>query len=47
MTFRDFLYGVLRLSNDVRAVRRGTVGKRLVRRALGRASGKAIGRITR
>lgn len=47
MTLRDALYRGLRISNDVRAVRRGKVGKRIVRRVLGRLSGRAIGRLTR
>lgn len=46
---RDFLYRVLRLSNDVRAVRRGpkAVGRRIGRRLYGRATGRLAGRIFR
>jgi len=44
---RNLLYALLRISNDVRAIRRGRVGRRIVRRGLGRLSGKTIGRITK
>ncbi len=39
---RSFLYWLARLLGDVNAVRRGTIGKRLARRAAGRATGKAL-----
>lgn len=44
---RGLLYRALRLSNDIRAVKRGTIGKRIVRRAAGKASGRAIRRLTK
>jgi hypothetical protein len=47
MSTRSCLYRALRLSNDARAVRRGTIEKRIVRRTLGRATGRWIGRLTR
>lgn len=47
MSFRNVAYKTLALSNDMRAIRRGRVGKRIVRRILGRLSGRAIGRLTR
>jgi hypothetical protein len=37
---RNFLYKALRISNDVRAVRRGRIGRRVVRRAYGRLTGR-------
>ncbi|MBY8831952.1 MULTISPECIES: hypothetical protein [Bacillus] len=33
---RGFLYGLSRLLGDVNAVKKGTVGKRIVRRAAGK-----------
>lgn len=32
MSLKRWLYRMLRMSNDIDAVRRGTIGKRLVRR---------------
>jgi len=40
---RDLLYKLLALSNDVRAVRRGRVGRRIA----GRVTGRAMGRVFR
>ena len=39
MTWRSILYRGLRTSNDVRAVRRGRVVRRVGRRVYGRAAG--------
>lgn len=36
MSFRAFLYWLARLLGDVRAVRRGRVGRRIYNRILGR-----------
>jgi hypothetical protein len=47
MTFRSFLYAALRISNDVRAVKRGRVGRRIARRIYGRATGRLAGRVFR
>jgi hypothetical protein len=44
---RDLLYRLLRVSNDVRAVRRGRVGRRVARRVYGKATGRLAGRIFR
>jgi hypothetical protein len=44
VSWRDVAYGALKLSNDVRAVRRGRIGQRIVRRVAGRAFGRAMGR---
>ena len=41
-TRANVLYGLARLLGDVQAVRRGTVGKRIVRRAAGKATGRAM-----
>ena len=42
---RGLLYGLARLLGDVNAVRKGTVGKRLVRRTAGKATGRLLGRL--
>ena len=47
MNWRSTAYRVLRISNDVRAVRRGRVGRRLGRRVAGRITGRLFGRIFR
>jgi hypothetical protein len=39
------MYKLLRLSNDVNAIRRGRMGRRAARRAYGRATGRAARRI--
>jgi hypothetical protein len=44
---RDLLYRLLRISNDVRAVRRGRVGRRVARRVYGKATGRLASRIFR
>jgi len=42
---RKFLYKMLKYSNDVSAVRKGTVGKRVARRTAGKGAGKALRRL--
>jgi len=42
---RKFLYSLLKLSNDVRAVRKKRVRRRVKRRVGGRLFGKALRRI--
>jgi len=44
-TVRDALYAGLRVSNDVRAVRRRRVPRRIARRAYGRITGHLARRI--
>ncbi len=39
---RGFLYGLARLLGDVNAVKKGRVGKRLMRRAAGKATGRTL-----
>ncbi|AQS55696.1 hypothetical protein [Novibacillus thermophilus] len=39
---RGFLYTLARLLGDVNAVKKGKIGKRIARRAAGRATGKAL-----
>lgn len=45
MTLRGLLYMIARLMGDVSAVQRGTVGKRIARRVVGKATGRAIGKL--
>jgi hypothetical protein len=40
VNWKTFAYRALRTSNDVNAVRRGRVGRRVARRTYGRAAGK-------
>ena len=42
---RSALYGLARFLGDVQAVRKGTVGKRIVRRAAGKVTGKFLGKL--
>lgn len=46
-SIRSLLYLIARVLGDVNAVRRGTFGKRMVRRAAGRVLGRGMGRIFR
>lgn len=46
-SLRALLYALARLLGDVQAVRRGTVGRRLVRRAAGKLTGRMFRRIFR
>jgi hypothetical protein len=42
MSLKSSIYKILRIWNDVDAVRKGRVGKRIGRRIAGRAAGKGI-----
>lgn len=42
MSLKSTIYKILKIWNDVDAVKRGTVGKRVGRRIVGKATGKAI-----
>ena len=42
---RGALYGLARLLGDVQAVRKGTVGKRIARRAAGKVAGRLLGKL--
>jgi hypothetical protein len=44
---RGLLYALARFLGDVQAVRKGTVGRRVGRRIVGRASARGIGRLFR
>lgn len=42
---RKLLYTLLRISNDINAINKGKVGKRIGRRTAGKVSGRTIRRI--
>lgn len=44
---RGFLYWLARLLGDINAIKRGKTGKRIMRRAAGRGTGKMLGKIFR
>ena len=44
---RSFLYALARFLGDLQAVRRGTMGKRIARRVVGRGMGRFLGRLFR
>jgi hypothetical protein len=43
--FRGHLYRSARILGDVQAVTRGKAGKRVLRRAAGRTTGRGLGRL--
>jgi len=45
MSFRGFLYGLAKIMGDVNAVKKGKVGKRVVRRTAGKATGRTMRKI--
>ena len=47
MKLRSAANRALRISNDVRAVWHGRIGKRLLRRAYGKAAGRLAGKLFR
>ena len=42
---RKALYLFARILGDINAVKRGTVGKRIARRTVGKVTGKMLGRL--
>jgi hypothetical protein len=44
---KSLLYRLLRLSNDLNAVRRGRIGRRIARRAYGKATGRLARKLFR
>jgi hypothetical protein len=42
---RGFLYALAKLLGDVNAVQKGKVGRRVVRRAAGKLTGRGLGRL--
>ena len=45
MGIRSSLYKVARIMGDINAVQKGKVGKRIVRRAAGKVTGRALGKL--
>ncbi len=45
MGLRSALYTIARLMGDVNAVQKGKVGKRIARRAIGKATGRSLGKL--
>ncbi len=45
MGLRSSLYKIARLMGDVNAVKKGKVGKRVVRRAAGKVTGRSLGKL--
>ena len=45
MSARSWLYRVAKIMGDVNAVKKGKVGKRIARRAVGKATGRGIGKL--
>jgi hypothetical protein len=46
-TYRSLLYKLARILGDVNAVKKGTVGRRVARRAAGKLTGRGLGRLFR
>jgi len=44
-SFRGFLYQLAKLLGDILAVKKGRVGKRTVRRAAGKVTGRGLRRL--
>jgi len=44
---RKVLYETAKVLGDVNAVKKGTIGKRVVSRATGKAAGKVLGKINK
>ncbi|MEI4789548.1 hypothetical protein WAX46_04115 [Bacillus sp. FJAT-53060] len=42
---RSALYKSAKVSGDVNAVQKGTIGKRIMRRAAGKTTGKLLGKL--
>jgi hypothetical protein len=47
MNMRGLLYTLAKFMGDYNAIKKGTVGKRIGRRLVGRATGKGIGKMFR
>jgi hypothetical protein len=45
MNIRSMLYKAARIMGDVNAIKKGTVGKRVARRTVGKATGRAMGKL--
>ena len=45
MSFKSLIYKLLKYSNDLNAVQKGKVGRRIGRRVAGKATGRMFGKI--
>jgi len=45
MKFKSLVYTMLKYSNDYNAVKKGKIGRRILRRATGRTAGKIFKKI--
>lgn len=45
MSFKSNVYKALKVSNDINAIQKGKVGKRIGRRVAGKVTGKTIGKL--
>lgn len=45
MNLKNTLYKLLKFSNDLNAIKKGKTGKRLLRRAAGKYTGKGLGKL--
>jgi len=46
-TYRGLLYKLARIMGDVNAAQKGKIGRRVARRAVGRLTGRGLGRLFR
>ncbi len=42
MSLTSFIYSLLRISNDLKAIRKGRVGKRMRNKIIGRVAGRLM-----
>jgi len=45
MSLKSTIYKILRISNDINAIKKGKVGKRIGRRVFGKATGRLMGKL--
>jgi hypothetical protein len=45
MSTRSFLYALAKFLGDINAIKKGTVGKRVGRRIVGKATGRMLGKL--
>lgn len=45
MNFKSLIYKLLRISNDINAIKRGKIGQRIGRRVVGKATGRLMNKL--
>ena len=45
MSLKSKIYKILRIWNDIDAIRKGKIGKRIGRRVVGKVTGRGIGKL--